>query len=154
MTRNPVDPLDPDGATIVIDPLDTNVPIPEQPTRVSRSAFSVIRIAAVVPMGVVAGLDRALRNLEVIANGVQAMHSEFIGMREDIRTLDRRVEALREEVTSLNEDVGQIRGATSTLDGRLEDVSRSLEGVDALATRVGRIGLRRPGRRDEQAPRA
>jgi hypothetical protein len=113
-----------------------------------RGAFGVLRVAAAVPARVGRTAEHALLQLEHIAGGVQAMHGEFVGMREDIRGLDAGVAGLREEVAGLRGDVGRVEANTKSLDPRLEKLGTSLESVDLLTMRLARFGQRRGAQGD------
>lgn len=105
--------------------------------------MGVAGVVLAVPARVGRGAEQALERLEHIAIGVQAMHGEFVGMREDIRHLDDGVAGLRVELAGLRGDVGRVEANTNGLDPRLERLGTSLESVDLLATRIGRISARR-----------
>ena len=112
--------------------------------RVGFRGVGVVGSAARTPGRVVASLSRALRALDDIAVGVEAMHGEFVGMRADIVVLDQRVEGLRQEIVGFRSEIGPavaevppMRGSVEALDGRLEALTHKLDSVDALALRLG-----------------
>ena len=114
--------------------------------------MKALRSIADAPLRVLAGVERAMRNLDDIATGVMAMHRQLAAMRKDIRALDRRVDALRGEVADITGSVGGIRAATETIDHRVERLDASLESVDALAARRGRLGRPRRVRGEASRP--
>lgn len=107
---------------------------------VARGVVAVVKAVVTVPVAVVGRLDRALHDLSDVATGVGAMHGEFVGMRKDIDELNDGVQALRQEVAGLGGSVGGIRDATVHIDGKIDGVTTSLASVDALTSRLGRLG--------------
>jgi uncharacterized protein YoxC len=113
-----------------------------------------LRFLAAVPLDVARALsaigtriDTALRRLDELATGMNAMHEEMKGFRSDLNRVGAGIDALRGDVQSMESGVTGIRAATESLDAkvdeRLTDLTATLAGVDALATRLGRIGVRR-----------
>jgi len=117
--------------------------------------FAAVRVplldqVVTAPGDLVARIERALTSLEEIAAGVSAMHGEFVGMRKDIVSLDRRVQGLRKDVQSVNAHFDTLIGHVGPISPRIDELAVSLESVQALADRVAWMGRRRP--KDGSAP--
>lgn len=123
----------------------------------ARSAAAAAGLVAGVPLQLVERIDRALDDLTGIARGVEAMHAEFIGMREDIRTVDEHVSELRGEIRGLRDDITEpvadvtpMFAAVREINGRVEGLGDQLVSVDRLARRFSLFGRRR-NRKSRQA---
>jgi methyl-accepting chemotaxis protein len=123
--------------------------------------FASIPAAPVNLLRAIAGLggrlDQALRRLDELAGSVVTLNDEVRGMRSELTGIADGVDGLRGDVQSMSAGVGGIRQATESLQGtvtvvadgiteldaRLGDLAESLVSVDALASRLSRLGSRR-----------
>lgn len=78
-------------------------------TVAGRGVFGVVGGASAITARLGRGAEQALDRLEQIAVGVQAMHGEMVGMREDLQRVDVGVAGLRDELAGLREGVGRSR---------------------------------------------
>jgi len=103
--------------------------------------------AAAAPTRLLIAVEASLRNLDRIAAGVDAMHGEFLGMRQDIRGLAGQVEVLTSEVATLEppiegicSEMPKLNARVEGMDTRLKHLADDLRPIGAFAARfaVGR----------------
>ncbi|GAC1437550.1 MAG: hypothetical protein NVSMB51_11850 [Solirubrobacteraceae bacterium] len=120
------------------------------PTRRLSEAAQGVATLILLPARALLSLESSLANLERIADGVAAMHGEFLGMREDIRALAGQLETLTAEVTHMAEPVsginahmGPLNERVALMDQRVATLALSLGPIGTLAGRFGGAGRRR-----------
>lgn len=111
-----------------------------------RGTYDVVVLPGRVAFDAARRVERLLVSVEELARGVGALEREFKGLRTDMREVIDGVERLRGDVRSMGDGVDGIRGSTHGMERQIDGVAVSLERIDALAGRISRFGVRRPGR--------
>ncbi|MGI8556957.1 MAG: hypothetical protein ACR2ND_01395 [Solirubrobacteraceae bacterium] len=109
---------------------------------------------AAAPARLLVALEASLRNLDRIAAGVDAMHGEFLGMREDIRGLSGQVEVLTTEVATLAPPIDGIFAEMPLLNARVEQMDQRLATLSDELRPVGALAGRFSGGRRTRPPAA
>ena len=111
----------------------------------TASRFPLIDIGTLTdgPARLVARLDAALSHLEVIATGFAAMRNDVAGMRAGVEALSEQVDGLRSRRARVAREHRRDPDSMASMDGRIEELARTLVAIDLIAARFSRFGVRR-----------
>ncbi|MCW3039886.1 MAG: hypothetical protein JWM31_1791 [Solirubrobacterales bacterium] len=141
-----VQPRQPTVREVVSAPIDIAAGIVTEVVATTAGiALAPARLFAALGTTVVR-LQRTLDNLDDMSEGVTHMEREMRGMRADLAEVIGELEGIRDlnhHLTIIGDAVVDMNGGVATMSTNVEALNGSIDNIDALAARLGRLSGRR-----------